>query len=205
MAGSGTLTDKGFTTKTRKLRGTTLAEVDADRKRNGLVDPNDRSGRFYAATDVTIEVRIGNEVWYPGGMNILRFKAHMNPQPLNPEVIVSATITICVPDKLNSMSSPAKAEWKRFYKAVEKHEKLHVADGRKLAEEMLKEMLKLSAHLETETVNEQLIKKEALLLLEKEAVKKFGGGEIEKRVNAVMKKRDSVDGHGAIKLKHSIV
>ena len=64
MAGNGTLTDKGLTIKTRKLRGATLADVDADRKRNGMVDPNDRSGRFYAATDVTIETRVGSDVWY---------------------------------------------------------------------------------------------------------------------------------------------
>jgi len=43
-------------------------------------------------TDVTIELKIGDEVWYPGGMSILNFKVVMMPQLLNSEAIVSSMI-----------------------------------------------------------------------------------------------------------------
>ena len=204
MAGNGTLTDKGFTIKPKKLKGATLAEVDVDRKKNGMVDPNDKSQKFYGATDVTIELKIGTEVWYPGGMHILNFKVVLMPQLLAPEVIVSSVINVCVPDKLGGMSAKAKKEWARFYKALVKHEKEHVADGKKLAEEMLKEMAGLSVTLKSESVNEAHIKKESLKLLAAEATKKFGGGEIKKRVNERMKKLDSVNGHGAVHLDRTI-
>lgn len=201
---NGTLTDNGYKVQNKKLKGETLAEVDKDRRKNGCVDNNDTSQKFYAVTDVKIELKIGSEVWYPGGMNILSFKVHTNPQLLDPEVIVSAVITICVPAKLNKLSTAAKAEWKRFYTAVLKHEKEHVRDGKALAEQMLKEMRGLSVLMKTDTVDEAKMRKEALKLLGKEAVAKFGGGQIEKRINAVMSKLDSVSGHGGVKLNFDI-
>ena len=204
MADRGVLTDKGFTTKTRKLKGATLAEVDKDRKKNGCVDPNDKSERFYAVTSVTVELKLGTEVWYPGGIHVLSHLIHSNPQLMEPEVIVSAEIEVCVPDKLNSFSTEAKKEWKRFYTALLKHEKKHVADGKKVAQEMLKDMARLSVLMQTETVNEAAMRREALKLLGKEATRVFGGGEIAKRINAAMKKLDSQTGHGSVKLKTSI-
>lgn len=204
MSNQGTLTDKGFTIKHKKLKGATLAEVDKDRKKNGMVDPNDKSQRFYAVTDVTIELKTGDEVWYPGGMHVLNFEVVTNPQLLKPEVVVSAVIEVCVPDKLNKMSAAAKAEWKRFYQEVLKHEKVHVADGKKLAQQMLDEMRRLSVTMRSESISEAKMRKQALQLLAKEAGKAFGGGEIAKRINEVMKKLDSVSGHGGVKLNTSV-
>ena len=204
MADRGKLTDKGFTIKHKKLKGETLAEVDKDRKKNGCVDPNDKSQKFYAVTAVTVELKIGTEVWYPGGMHILSHQIITNPQLSMPEAIVSAEIEVCVPDKLGSLSSAAKKEWKRFYQELLKHEKKHVADGVKVAQQMLNDLTALSVTMKTETVNEAAMKKEALKLLGKEAQRVFGGGEIEKRINAAMKKLDSQTGHGSVKLKTSI-
>jgi hypothetical protein len=198
------LTDKGFTVKTKPLKGDTLAELDKERKKNGMVDPNDKSQKFYAATDVTIELKPGADVWYPGSFHIINHKVLSNPQLLSPEVIVSAVITICVPSKLTKFSKEAKAEWKRFYKEVEKHEKEHVRDGKKLAETMLKEVTGLSVKMETETVNEADMRKLAMKLLTAEMVRVYGGGAIADRVNKAMAKLDSVSGHGGVKLKTSI-
>lgn len=204
MANRGILTDKGFTIKHRKLKGASLAEVDKERKKNGCVDPNDRSEKFYAVTAVTVELKLGTEVWYPGGIHVLSHLIHSNPQLAAPEAVVSAEIEVCVPDKLSSFSSAAKKEWKAFYQALLKHEKKHVADGKKVAQEMLNELTALSVAMKTETVIEAAMRKEALKLLGKEATRVFGGGAIEKRINAVMKKLDSQTGHGSVKLKTSI-
>lgn len=204
MADRGKLTDKGFIIKHKKLKGETLEKVDKERKKNGCVDPNDKAEKFYAVTAVTVELKLGTEVWYPGGMHILSHQIITNPQLLEPEAIVTAEIEMCVPDKLNGMSSAAKKEWKRFYAALLKHEKKHVADGVKVAQQMLNDLTALSVMMKTETVNEAALKKEALRLLGKEATRVFGGGEIEKRINAAMKKLDSQTGHGSVKLNTSI-
>ncbi len=83
-------------------------------------------------------------------MHILSHQIIANPQLSRPEAIVSAEIKVCVPDKLGSLSSAANKEWKRFYQERLKHEKKHVADGVKVAQQMLNDLTVLSVTMKTE-------------------------------------------------------
>ncbi len=203
MAGKG-VTDKGYKFVSKKLKGTTLAEVDKDRKKNGAEDPNDKSQKFYAVTAVTIDLQTGDDIWYPGGMAILGHMINTNPHYHKPFANMSSVITICVPKNLVKLSSDAQKEWHRFEAELRKHEIEDHQKGLALAEEIVKEVAGLDVLMKTETVNEREMRAEAHRLLGKLFTKAFGGGVLEKRINAAMARFDKATGHGSVKLKTSI-
>lgn len=198
------VTDKGYKFVTKKLKGDTLAEVDKDRKKNGLEDPNDKSQKFYSVAAVTVDLQTGDDIWYPGGMHILNHKIHTSPQYYKPYANVSSVITICVPKNLAKMSAAAQKEWKRFETELRKHEIEHHQKGIELAAKLVHEVKSLHVPLQTENVNEAKMRAEAHRLLGKLFIKTFGGGLLEKRVNAAMADFDKKSGHGGVVLKTSV-
>jgi hypothetical protein len=184
---------KGQTITSKLLKGETLAEIDRDRKKNGLVDPNDKSKRFYGVTDVTIRLVPGDPRSL-GAAEMLRNNVGVTAKFNDCTAEVSAATTICKPKDFSKLSSDARKEWERFEKAVDGHEKLHVEDGKALAQSIVDEVISLNADGKGETIEEASAA--AVWELEKLFNKKFGAGEIEKRINAEMKNRDGKDKHG---------
>jgi uncharacterized protein DUF922 len=203
MAGTS-VNDKGYKFKTKKLKGDTLEEIEKNCRKSGGVDPNDKSRKFYAVTSVKVDLRTGEDVWYPGGMHILNRMIATTPRYEKPEAHVSSEIELYAPANLSKLSKDAQKEWKRFETDLRKHEIEHHKEGLKLAEKLVAEVKQVPVDMKTETLNEAAMKKEALRLLGKKFISTFGGGEIEKRVNAAMADLDRRTHHGGVVLKTSI-
>jgi predicted secreted Zn-dependent protease len=190
---AGIVNFKGQTITSKFLKGQTLAEIDRDRKKSGLVDPNDKSQKFYGVTDVTIRLvpggprSIGAPTTLSHGTDVMVRLTECTAE-------VSAATTVCKPKDLSMLSGDARKEWDRFEKAVDSHEKLHVEDGKALAQSIVDEVISLNASGKGETIEDAYAA--AVWELEKLFNKKFGGGEIEKRISAEMKNRDGKDKHG---------
>lgn len=196
------ITDKGNRYAWLQLAGKSLADIDKERKTKGCKDPNSPGKRYYGLTEASIAVEPANIGAI--AQNQLTRGATATVKFFDVEVKYWGLTTICLPKEKSKLSSKATSEWDRFEKELIKHEKKHYDDAKDLATDMADEIMKLSASGKGDTIEdagEDATKK--LIELYK---KKFGGGEIEKRINKAMKARDSIDGHGgsATKLKTSI-
>lgn len=186
MSIAGKVVDHGVKLRTRKLKGLDLAELDADRLLKGCEDPARPGQRQYAVTQVTMQLKHGGQVRYPGGLIVEDFVVHMTACLAAPEIHVSAETTICVPARLEKFSQAERKEWWRFYKDVERQEQAQVQRAHGLAEQLLEELKSLKVVLQSETVNEDKLREKALASLKQEAQAAFCAGQIDARLHEVL-------------------
>ena len=179
------IVDHGVKLKTKKLKGVSLAEIEAERRLKGCENP-DAGDRLYAVTRITVTPKHGGQVWYPGGLIVEDFVVHMNACLATPEVHVEAETTICVPARLDQLSQAERKEWWRFYKALERQERAQVQRGLDEAAALLADLEALSVTLQSETVNEDKLREKSLALLKQAAQTGFCSGQIETRLAALL-------------------
>lgn len=178
----------------KMLKGRTLAEINRDRKKNGLVDPNDKSKKFYGVTSITIGVHPVNPRVIPGNNMVHPRGCTDNADFESCEATVSTSTKICKPSDYNKLSKNAKKEWDRFEKALIKHEQVHVADGLKLAQKFCDEVTAMTAKGKGGSMEEAAA--DALKNLNDALQKEYNSKAIELKVNAVLKARDVHTKHG---------
>lgn len=192
--------DKGYTFKTKNLGGETLAELDAERKKRGVVDPNDTSTKFFAAADVEIKANTGDTVWFPGTMQFVNHKVHAWAKYEKPTVSVRTVIEIVKPAKLSKMSKDEQKEWKRFEAALRKHEIEHHKKGLDLAQVILREIVEATTEVVTDDISKKNMMNQAMIGLNWEVGRTVGN--VKDRCNAAMKALDKATNHGGVVLKY---
>jgi hypothetical protein len=181
MSLNGKIVDHGVRLKTKKLKGGSLAEIDAQRKVKGC-EPPAGGPRLYAVTRLTVTPKHGGQVRYPGGLIVEDFVVHMKACLAAPEVHVEAETTICVPARLDKLDQAERKEWWRFYKTLERQEQEVVQRGLAEAAAVLADLEAMSVTLQSETVNEDKLREKALGLLKQAAQAEFCSGQIDARL-----------------------
>lgn len=189
MSLNGKIIDHGVRLKTKKLTGSSLADIDAERKAKGCENPGGGE-RLYAMTRVTVSPKHGGQVRYPGGLIVEDFVVHMNACLAAPEVHVETETTICVPARLDKLDQAERKEWWRFYKALERQEQAQVQRGLDEAAALLADLEALTVTLQSETVNEDKLREKSLGLLKQAAQAGFCSGQIDSRLAAALHRPD---------------
>lgn len=185
MSLDGKIVDHGVRLKPRKLKGASLAEIDAERQLKGCENPGGGE-RLYALTRLTVTPKHGGQVWYPGGLIVEDFVVHIKARLAAPEIHVEAETTLCVPARLDRLGQAERKAWWRFYKELEKQQQAQVRRGLEAAEALLQDLQELTVTLQSETVNEDKLREKSLGLLKQAAQAEFCNGQIDARMAAAL-------------------
>ena len=184
---------KSAKVSTYPVSGNTLQDVWASIEKKGPKDPNDNK-KVAALTETTITVADKWDAELRGGRCMTSGKMEARVGVKNMTMTVEGAIKM---PKLGSskLSKAAKKEWDRFIKKLEAHEKEHVTETEKLAEQMGKEIMKIEGVAEGDDDKKAFeAAKQAFL---KEYLKQFSGALIAKRVTEIHTKFDKSTKHGA--------
>ncbi len=178
---------------TYSVKGTTLQEVWDNIKKVGPKDPNDNK-KVAALTETEIIISDRWDAEERGGKCLI--SGQMESWVGAKNIAMTVTAAIKMP-KLsgNKLSKPAKKEWDRFIKKLEKHEREHQTVTAKLAKVMGDEIFKIQG------VGVGDDEKKAFEAGKQDFITKylaqFSGKKISERVTAEHKKFDKKTNHGA--------
>lgn len=130
------------------LEGATLADIERDMVRKGPLDQNGK--RKFAVTVPSIDTDLGKKSLLPISQirMISKLKAPVYKTKIrfkldSVTVNVKGEIFFCEPKTMSALSKKARAEWRRFFGELMKHEMNHYGDAISTARDFARELDKL--------------------------------------------------------------